>query len=187
MPGSIGINSIQTSKKNLIRISGKKTPQETSKLRVSGKKSPGETSKQATDSRINSQKGSFVIKSQEMDDLKKTLEQTNERITKQVMEKGVELRHFDFENVKVGVMQKGELVELAKSLKYQLETMKAREEDIKSKLGNYVKEGDNITETIELLKEREYSKKLYQKEQERNHQYKIVMDSQNRILSSKHN
>ena len=175
MPGSIGINSIQTSKKNLIRISSiKKTPTETIK-RINGQ-----------DSNINTQKD-YVIKSQEIDDLKKTQEQTNERMKQSTLDKGIEVRHFDYENVKIVNMQKGELMELAKSLKYELETMKAREGDIKSKMTDYVREGDNITEVVELLKEREYCKTLYLKEQDKNVQLKVVVDSQKRILSSKRN
>lgn len=83
-------------------------------------------------------------------------------------------------------MKKEELVELAKSLKYSLETLREREKDIHEKLANYFSKGDdNVSEIIETLKERDYYKKLFEKERDRNMHQKIVLGSQNRILQSK--
>ena len=42
-----------------------------------------------------------------------------------------------------------------------------------------------MSEIIETLKERDYYKKLFEKERERNQQQKVVLGSQGRILQAK--
>lgn len=67
-----------------------------------------------------------------------------------------------------------------------METLRAREQDIHGKLGKYFSKGEeNVSEIIETLKERDYYKKLFEKERERNQQQKVVLGSQGRILQAK--
>lgn len=101
------------------------------------------------------------------------------------MDKGIEQKDFDCSTVDPKKMPKSELISLAKSTKHKLETMKKRDEDIQDKFKEFVKEGNNVSEIDEMIKECNWYKQIYEKEKERNNHHKIVLDSQSRILKTK--